>query len=177
MLQPHQAAVVAVNNEDVQCPRRERRGRPRLEDYVYVCDEVCGHCGGEWKLDGDEDAEEETRLIRCKDCRGAFHLDCMMLHGKSEGGYEIIDDDASGSCKENKPALNSLQDDKEGQDVPKRCFQCECNKSKFARRRALAPTLEAIIGTKILTVRITPELPLEAKVHGTNVTCYVTLQK
>jgi len=63
-LQPHQAVAVAVNNEDVQCPRRERRGRPRLEDYVYVCDEVCGHCGGEWKLDGDEDAEEETRLIR-----------------------------------------------------------------------------------------------------------------
>jgi|SaaInl74LU_5_DNA_1037368.scaffolds.fasta_scaffold40031_2 hypothetical protein len=101
----------------------------------------------------------------------------MMLHGKSEGGYEIIDDDASGSCKENKPALNSLQDDKEGQDVPKRCFQCECNKSKFARRRALAPTLEAIIGTKILTVSITPELPLEAVVRGTNVNCYVTLQK
>ena len=62
-LQPHQAA--ALDNEDVlQCPRRERRGRPRREDYIYECDEVCVHCGGEWKLDGDEDTVEETRLIR-----------------------------------------------------------------------------------------------------------------
>jgi len=40
-----------------------RIGRPRLEDYVFVCDEVCLHCDGEWKLDGDEE-EEETKLIR-----------------------------------------------------------------------------------------------------------------
>ena len=62
-LQPHQAA--ALDNETVlQCPRRARRGRPRREDYFYEVDEVCVHCGGEWNLDGDEDTEEETRLIR-----------------------------------------------------------------------------------------------------------------
>ena len=59
-LQPHQAVA---EDEDAR-PRRERRGRPRLEDYVYVCEERCSHCGGEWKLDGDEAAEEETKLIR-----------------------------------------------------------------------------------------------------------------
>jgi hypothetical protein len=58
-LQPHQAAVL----DEAVRPRRERRGRPRLEDYVFVCDEVCLHCDGEWKLDGDEE-EEETKLIR-----------------------------------------------------------------------------------------------------------------
>ncbi|KAL7491650.1 hypothetical protein ACHAWT_001677, partial [Skeletonema menzelii] len=153
-LQPHQAA--ALDNETVlQCPRRARRGRPRREDYFYEVDEVCVHCGGEWNLDGDEDTEEETRLIRCKGCRGAFHLDCMMLHGKSE----VIEDEASGNCKENKSALEekTLQE-----GVPKRCFRCECHKSKLVKRKAFAPTLEAIVGRKNITVRLSPALPLEA---------------
>ena len=59
-LQPHQAAAF---DQDV-IPRRERRGRPKLGDYEYVCEEMCSHCGGEWKLDGDEAQEEETKLIR-----------------------------------------------------------------------------------------------------------------
>ena len=64
-LQPHQAAALDNNDNVTQCvPRRERRGRPRKEEFVYECDEVCGHCGGEWKLDGGEELEEETRLIR-----------------------------------------------------------------------------------------------------------------
>ena len=64
-LQPHQAAALD-NDENVTqfVPRRERRGRPRKEEFVYECDEVCGHCGGEWKLDSGEELEEETRLIR-----------------------------------------------------------------------------------------------------------------
>ncbi len=79
-MQPHQVAAVAAvvdgSNESnstnkssgssvPSCPRRERRGRPRKEDYVYVCEEVCAHCGGEWRLDGGEEEEEvDTRLIR-----------------------------------------------------------------------------------------------------------------
>lgn len=66
-LQPHQAAALNNDNNDnvTQCvPRREKRGRPRKEEFVYECDEVCGHCGGEWKLDGGEELEKETRLIR-----------------------------------------------------------------------------------------------------------------
>lgn len=72
-LQPHQAAAVAMNDANSASgkegggvpPRREKRGRPRREDYVYKCDEVCGHCGGEWRLDDDDDdVEEDTRLIR-----------------------------------------------------------------------------------------------------------------
>lgn len=63
-LQPHQVAAAGEG----AFPRRERRGRPKLEDYVYVCEEVCSHCGGEWKLDGDEVEEEETKLIRSVSC-------------------------------------------------------------------------------------------------------------
>ncbi len=79
-MQPHQVAAVASvdgsnsnSNESSSrsskssvpsCPRREGRGRPRKEDYVYVCEEVCTHCGGEWRLDGGVEEEVDTRLIR-----------------------------------------------------------------------------------------------------------------
>lgn len=128
-------------------------------------------------------------LYRCKDCRGAFHLDCMMLHGKSGvGSDEIIMNDEtllSGS-KENNSTLQNTDKQDQATNVddanniailPKRCFQCEYNKSKRSKRKALAPVLEAIVGKKkMVTVRISPELPLEAVVRGTSVTCYITLE-
>ena len=97
-----------------------------------------------------------------------------MLHGKSDAA---IDDEASSSCKENKSALqDTLQ---EGvRVVPKRCFQCECNKSKRAKRKKeFTPILEAMVGKKCVTVRVTPEPALEAVVRGANVMCYVSLKK
>ena len=98
-----------------------------------------------------------------------------MLNGKNAA----LDDEASSSCKENKSAL---QDTMQGDVVrvqPKRCFQCECNKSKRAKRKKeFAPILEAKIGKKkIVTVRVTPEPALEAVVRGANVMCYVSLKK
>ena len=33
------------------------------------------------------DMADRTRLIRCKDCMGAFHVGCMMMHGG--GGRRI----------------------------------------------------------------------------------------
>ena len=39
----------------------------------------------------DGDIEECTRLIRCKDCRGAFHLECMKSHGKEVENATIGD--------------------------------------------------------------------------------------
>jgi len=108
----------------------------------------------------------------------------MLLHGKSEDGDETIEDDdaSSDGRKENISALESLKDDKEGQErdredagvVPKRCFQCECNKSKRAKREGVAPTLEAVVHNKILSVKITPEPSLEAVVRGNNLICYIT---
>lgn len=106
----------------------------------------------------------------------------MMLHGKNDDKDEMTKDEASGSCKENNSTLQKK--DKRDQVnarvdaniVPKRCFQCECNKSKRAKRKGLAPALEAIVGKKLVTVRISPELPLEAVVRGKNVMCYVTLE-
>lgn len=98
----------------------------------------------------------------------------MMLHGKNAA---IDDDEASSSCKENKSELQeTLQ---EGEVVPKRCFQCEYNKSKRSKRKKeFAPILEAKIGKKkIVTVRVTPEPALEAVVRGANVMCYVSLKK
>ncbi len=98
----------------------------------------------------------------------------MMLHGKNAA---IDDDEASSSCKENKSALQ--QETLQEGVVPKRCFQCECNKSKRAKRKKeFAPILEAKIGKKkIVTVRVTPEPALEAVVRGANVMCYVSLKK
>ncbi|KAL7519454.1 hypothetical protein ACHAWX_004211 [Stephanocyclus meneghinianus] len=86
--------------------RRNRRGRPKRDEYVYVCEEVCSYCGGEWGNvietvdDGDggeieseatkKDTivaielldDDEVKLIRCKDCREAFHPRCMLLGEK-----------------------------------------------------------------------------------------------
>ncbi len=105
----------------------------------------------------------------------------MLLHGKFDGKDETMNNETLGSCKENNSALqNDKQDQAEDANIgiPKRCFQCECNKSKRIKRKGLAPTLEAIVGKKkmMVTVRISPELPLEAVVCGNNVTCYVTLE-
>ncbi len=183
-LQPHQ---MEVDEAESHLPvykrtRRERRGRPRLEDYVYVCEEVCSHCGGEWKLNGDneeeeeEEEEEQTRLFRCKDCRGAFHMQCMLIHGKSDDDEakeddddEVKDDDASGGGEK----VEELQkEDERNEDyVPKRCFECECNKEK--RRHLFVPTLDAVIADKEVSVRITPQPSLEAIVNKKNVTCCI----
>ncbi len=114
----------------------------------------------------------------------------MMLHGKtdSEAGGEEMRNDEALSCKENNSALalhNVKQDPaKASMDanfvIPKRCFQCECNKSKRTKRKASIPALEAIIvgkKKKMVTVRISPpELPLEAVVCGRSVMCHVTLE-
>lgn len=170
-LQPHQ---MEVDEAEAHLPvykrtRRERRGRPRLEDYTYVCEEVCSQCGGEWKLNGDnEEEEEETRLFRCKDCRGAFHMQCMLVHGKS-GDDEAKDDDASGGGE--KVEELQKEDERNEEYVPKRCFQCECNKGN--RRHVFVPTLDAVIADKEVSVRITPQPSLEAIVNEKNVTCYI----
>eukprot|EP00956_Cyclotella_meneghiniana_P001178 scaffold1327_cov65-Cyclotella_meneghiniana.AAC.17 len=92
--------------------RRKRRGRPKREEYVYVCDEHCGYCGGGWgdivdvgtkgkKIQHDvliDDNgvkkvvpidvglldDDTSKLVRCKDCREAFHPGCMKMHGAEE---------------------------------------------------------------------------------------------
>jgi len=181
-LQPHQMEVDEAESHlpTYKRTRRERRGRPKLEDYQYVCDEVCSHCGGEWKLNGDneeeEEEEEETRLFRCKDCRGAFHMQCMLIHGKSDDDEVkeevkgVKEDDASGGGE--KVEELQKEDDERNEDyVPKRCFQCECNKEK--RRHVFVPTLDAIIADKEVSVRITPQPSLEATVNKKNVTCCI----
>jgi hypothetical protein len=176
-LQPHQ---MEVDEAEAHLPvykrtRRERRGRPRLEDYTYVCDEICSHCGGEWKLNGDnEEEEEETRLFRCKDCRGAFHMQCMLVHGKTDDDEvkEHGEDDVASGGGEKVEELQK-EDGERNEDyiVPKRCFQCECNKNK--RRHVFVPTLDAVIADKEVSVRITPQPSLEAIVNKKNVTCCI----
>ena len=178
-LQPHQ---MALDEAEAHLPvykrtRRERRGRPRLEDYEYICEEVCSHCGGEWKLNGDneEEEEEETRLFRCKDCRGAFHMQCMLVHGKSGDDEakedEDDEDDVSSGGGEKVEELQKEDDERNEDYVPKRCFQCECNKEK--RRNIFVPTLDAVIADKEVSVRITPQPSLEAIVNKKNVTCCI----
>ena len=99
----------------------------------------------------------------------------MKLHGKSEA----MDDEASSICKENKSAMQHEKLQEDVRVLPKRCFRCECNKSKRAKwKKEFAPILEAIVGKKkIVTVRVTPKPALEAVVRGANVMCYVSLKK
>jgi hypothetical protein len=83
--------------------RRSRRGRPKRDEYIYVCDEKCSYCYGPWGeilANGETNQEErvdderklepidielldndEVRLVRCKDCRMAFHPACMRMNG------------------------------------------------------------------------------------------------
>ena len=111
---------------------------------------------------------------RCKDCRGAFHLHCMHLHGKTEDNNA----DAIDSLQCHKENISSHGGKREESDtaevVPKRCFRCERNKKKRARK-AVTPILKAIAGGKILSVRIMPEPPIEAVINGNHVACYVTI--
>ena len=89
--------------------RRNRRGRPKREEYVYVCEERCGHCFGGWgeivevagggkneddlvvehekklvPIDVEFLDDDEKKLVRCKDCREAFHPSCMGLNGPAK---------------------------------------------------------------------------------------------
>ena len=97
-------------------------------------------------------------MIRCKDCRGAFHLGCMLVHRKDNDGEENEGsvDDALGV-----PARD-----------PKRCYRCE------SKRKSRSPTsflslLEAIIDRKTVQVRVIPEPALEATANGKVIACYV----
>ena len=110
--------------------RRNRRGRPKREEYVYVCEEKCGHCFGGWgeileitsgakREDdaGDEEEKtlvpidveflhnEEKKLVRCKDCREAYHPGCMRANGPAkneEGGISMagVDSELEASATE-----------------------------------------------------------------------------
>jgi len=112
--------------------RQVRRGRPKREEYLYSCNVVCKGCSGGWQFDNDtdadkenrvneggggdyEDLEEKTRLIRCKDCRGAFHLSCMMVHGKKRDvndGQDGQDENAM-DIEDRKPAAIAVVDTSE----------------------------------------------------------------
>ena len=175
--QPHQATVDESHVQAYLKTRRVRRGRPKREEYDYGCDEVCAHCGGEWQFNNDYclrpgstcltlaaddgDIEERTRLIRCKDCRGAFHLECMRSHGKEEENATI------GDIGEIDNASQSTRD-------PIRCFRCDVQR-KASRLSADSASsllsssrpflLEAVIGDRTLMIRVTPEPVLEATIR------------
>ena len=175
--QPHQATVDESHVQAYLKTRRVRRGRPKREEYDYGCDEVCAHCGGEWQFNNDYclrpgstcltlaaddgDIEERTRLIRCKDCRGAFHLECMRSHGKEEENATI------GDIGEIDNASQSTRD-------PIRCYRCDVQR-KASRLSADSASsllsssrpflLEAVIGDRTLMIRVTPEPVLEATIR------------
>ena len=125
-----------------------KRGRPKREEYEYVCNDSCKLCGGGWVLNdsNNEDVEEETRLIRCKDCRGAFHLKCMLAKDidnsgdGDEGGSGDADNKNESEEEEDRkmPAAvsndtNVIADDNNDMSLeveqdardPKRCYKCE----------------------------------------------------
>ncbi len=138
--------------------------------------------------DDPEDIEDRTRLIRCKDCRGAFHLECMLIHGKEncESAMETIcrhdaaEDDRITSMVE--PSTMMTRD-------PKRCYQCEVkrqnegqllqtkNHRPFNLATTCALTLhDATIGNRMVVVRVSnAQVLLEANVEGRDIACIVTL--
>lgn len=90
---------------------------------------------GAWEFDaGDEDIDEKTRLIRCKDCRGAFHLECMLgkknNEEKGEGGGSDDDEEENveNDSDRKMPAINHgdgvAADIIEQTRDPKRCYKC-----------------------------------------------------
>lgn len=104
--------------------RRNRRGRPKREEYIYVCEEECCYCGGGWgevrdvALGGVEMKDEEkekkvvsidmelldddtAKLVRCKDCRMAFHPGCLKLNGVDCGREQV-------ACLEEIRPLNDV---------------------------------------------------------------------
>lgn len=201
--QPHQATVDESHLQAYLKTRRVRRGRPKREEYDYGCDEVCAHCGGEWQFNNDYclrpgstcltlaaddgDIEDRTRLIRCKDCRGAFHLECMRIHGKEEVNTTIGD-------------LGAIVIASQSTRDPIRCYRCDVQQkasrlsADSASSSLLSSTrpflLEAVIGDRTLMIRVTPEpvleatirvvksdLELEAAVDDKHIMCSVTFGK
>jgi len=157
--QPHQKKSLEQQEDHLKQykrTRRMKRGRPKREEYEYVCNESCKVCGGSWVLDdsSNENVEEETRLIRCKDCRGAFHLKCMLAMGDhnsvdeggsgDEGGSEDNNNKNEDEEEEDRkmPAAASYDNnaDDNGMSLevvqetrdPKRCYKCE---EEYKRRK------------------------------------------
>jgi hypothetical protein len=146
--------------------------------------------------DQDEDIEERTRLIRCKDCRGAFHLECMLAHGKEPcesdevpiGGGDDARSDASDSCAHADTSLIEPSSRISTRD-PKRCHQCEAKRKEEHLHQKqtdhLLPTtttttcaltlLEATIENRVVVVRLSIDPVLEANAGGRDITCTVTL--
>ena len=131
------------------------------------------------------DIEERTRLIRCKDCRGAFHLDCMLIHGKEHSEKDAAEDarvEMTNSCTQTnsssivEPLSMTTRD-------PKRCYQCAVNHQKAGGRHLTTSTatcslslLEATIENRAVVVRVSIGPLLEANVNGRDMMCIVTLR-
>jgi len=208
--QPHQKTLEQqeTNLKQYKRTRRMKRGRPKREEYEYVCNESCKLCGGGWVLNDsssneDENAEEETRLIRCKDCRGAFHLKCMLAKDNDdsgdgdEGGSVDADNKNESEEEEDRkmPAVstdnnayaaddNDMSLDVEQQDIcdPKRCYKCEEEYKRRKEKQHATTTqsslsiLEATLSNnQTVRVRITPEPLLEANVNGKDVSVSIVL--
>lgn len=205
--QSHQRILNEHHIKEYMRTRRIRRGRPRREEYEYKCEENCTTCGGGWIFDNqkgnfrtvndhdgndcpsDDDSndeiEERTRLIRCKDCREAFHLECMLIHGKENcqsGVAEFVDVDGDAKITAiDEPSTKMTRD-------PKRCYKCELKRrgeGQLDRKEnhrslttvtdcALSP-LQATIENRNVVVRVSVENLLLANVKGRYITCIVTL--
>ena len=207
--QPHQKKSLEQegNLKQYKRTRRMKRGRPKREEYEYVCNESCKLCGGGWVLNdsSNENVEEETRLIRCKDCRGAFHLKCMLAKDSDSGDEgssgndnkndeeeedrkmpAVSNDNTNANHDNNNDMSLEVQEQQETRD-PKRCYKCE---EEYKRRKeheqqqrtpssatqTSLPILEATLSNnQTVRVRITPEPVLEANVNGKDVSVSVVL--
>jgi len=201
--QPHQKTLEQqeTNLKQYKRTRRMKRGRPKREEYEYVCNESCKLCGGGWILNdssnSNENVEEETRLIRCKDCRGAFHLKCMLAKDSDNGSGDADNKNEEEEEEDRKmPAASTdtnanAADDNDmslevEQDIrdPKRCYKCE---EEYKQRkeheqqltsttRTTLPILEATLSNnQTVRVRVTPEPLLEANVNGKDVSVSIVL--
>ena len=208
--QPHQKKSLEqqeeTNVKQYKRTRRMKRGRPKREEYEYVCNDSCKVCGGGWILNdsNSENLEEETRLIRCKECRGAFHLKCMLAKDNDSGDDKgrsgdddnknedeededrkmpaSVSNDNNANVDDNGMSLEVVQE-QETRD-PKRCYKCE---EEYKRRKeheqqhtsttqSSLPVLEATLSNnQTVRVRITPEPLLEANVNGKDVSVSIVL--
>lgn len=127
-------------------------------------------------------------MIRCKDCRGAFHLECMLgkknNEEKGEGGGSDDDEEENveNDSDRKMPAINhgdnGVAADIEQTRDPKRCYKCVQHQQQpgqggSSRSLILRATFN---NSKQVKVKVTPAPALEACVKGKMMTVTISGQ-
>ena len=154
--------------------RRSRRGRPKRDEYAYVCDEKCSWCGGAWgkvvdvAKDG-KNAESETdekklepidlafldddeaKLVRCKDCREAFHPSCMKLNGEEIGALACKEEAKSEEIHSVGDVRSDAVNDGDGTSAARGSIEMELEKNEDTEASSRTNIASLVTGSNEVT--------------------------